>query len=266
MLEKFKVLYGKYNIPADNKYDSFALSINKLSVIFKAMFIFCIFEILLTLISPQMEQEMGGDIRIYYILFAGFMFVGTFVTEYWKKHKGKNKDLEMRVAKIVFICTALFFAWLTLYEALTFDNPHNVIAICVIIAFAILFIVDINPIFYSSILFIIVTCSTPHLYQVYDNVSMIVNSYLFVIVASYAPYVFQTKEITRLKTEKALREYTEHIEHQVQIETSKRTQLQDDIIYSMADLVENRDIDTGAHIKRTALFVEIIAKKARELG
>ena len=34
----------------------------------------------------------------------------------------------------------------------------------------------------------------------------------------------------------------------------------------MADLVENRDIDTGEHIKRTALFVEIIARKARTLG
>lgn len=266
MLAKIKAFYNKFSIPQENRYASYAASISKLRVIFTSMFIFCLFEIIMTMVSDQMEQEMGGNIRIYYLLFGVFMLAGMIVTFRWKKNHGKNPVSDMRIAKIVFVCTALFFGALTVYEALTFDNPHNVITICVIIAIAVLFLVEVNPILYAGISFIIITASAPKLYEIYGNVSMIVNSYLFLIVISYASYSFMTKELNRLKYEKELREYTEEIEDRVKEETEKRTQLQDDIIYSMADLVENRDIDTGEHIKRTALFVEIIAHSARELG
>lgn len=266
MFEKIKNFYNRYSIPPENRYASYAASISKLRVIFTSMFIFCLFEIVMTLVSDQMEQEMGGNIRIYYLLFAVFMLVGMIVSFRWKKNMGKNPVSDMRIARIVFVCTALFFAALTVYEALTFDNPHNVITICVIIAIAILFLVEVNPFLYAGIAFIIITASAPKLYEIYGNVSMIVNSYLFLIVIGYASYSFMTKELNRLKYEKELREYTEEIEDRVKEEIEKRTQLQDDIIYSMADLVENRDIDTGEHIKRTALFVEIIARSARELG
>ena len=266
MLDKIRSFYNRYSIPKENRYASYAASMSKMSTIFRAMFIFCVFEIVMTFASDKMEQEMGGNIRIYYLLFGIFMLFGVIITSYWKKNHGKNIEQDMRIAKTTLISTALFFCGLTVYEALTFDNMHNVIAICVIIAIAVLFLVEVNPILYSGIIFLIITVNIPKLYALYDNVSMIVNSYLFLIVISYASYSFMTKELKRLNYEKELREYTESIEDKVEEETEKRTKLQDDIIYSMADLVENRDMDTGEHIKRTALFVEIIAKKARELG
>lgn len=42
--------------------------------------------------------------------------------------------------------------------------------------------------------------------------------------------------------------------------------MQFNIIVMMADLVENRDANTGGHIKRTAKYVEIIAKKLKSMG
>lgn len=266
MFGKIKAFLSKYSIPQEHRYASYAATMTKLSFVFKVMFAFCLFEVIMTFVSGQMEQEMGGNIRLYYMLFAVSMLVGIIVAFFWKKNKGKNKKRDMQIAGAVSIFTALFFVALTVYEALTFDNPHNVIAICVIIAIAVLFLIEINPFLYGGLLFLVITFSIPHLYAVYDNVSMIVNSYLFLIVTSYASYSFMTKELKRLKYEDELREYTQEIEDKVKTETERRTQMQDDVIYSMADLVENRDIDTGAHIKRTALFVEIIAKEARKLG
>ena len=157
MLDKIRSFYNRYSIPKENRYASYAASMSKLSVIFKAMFVFCVFEIVMTFVSNQMEQEMGGNIRVYYLLFGIFMLLGVIVTSYWKKNHGKNIELDMRIAKITIICTALFFAGLTVYEALTFDNMHNVIAICVIIAIAVLFLVEVNPILYCGITFIIIT-------------------------------------------------------------------------------------------------------------
>lgn len=266
MFEKIREFYNRYSIPEENRYDSYASSVVKLNVIFKAMSVFCLVETVFTFLSNKMASEMGGNIRVYYVLFAVSMLIGLYATSYWKSHKGHNKARDMKVAKIILVCTALFFGLLTVYEAFTFDNPHNVIAICVIITLTVLFLVEINPIMYSGLLFLVITFNIPHLYAVYNNVSMLVNSYLFLAVASYASYSFMTKEVRRLKAEKELKKYTEKIEFKAKEETEKRLQIQDDIIYSMADLVENRDIDTGAHIKRTALLAEVIAVKARELG
>ena len=43
-------------------------------------------------------------------------------------------------------------------------------------------------------------------------------------------------------------------------------QMQHNIIITMADIVENRDENTGGHIKRTANYVEIIARTLRDRG
>lgn len=42
------------------------------------------------------------------------------------------------------------------------------------------------------------------------------------------------------------------------------SKMQYNIIVTMADIIENRDENTGGHIKRTAKYVEIIAKKLKE--
>lgn len=49
-----------------------------------------------------------------------------------------------------------------------------------------------------------------------------------------------------------------HVEHLMK--------LQDNIILGMANLIENRDGDTGEHIKRTSQYVEMLARKAKEEG
>ena len=43
-------------------------------------------------------------------------------------------------------------------------------------------------------------------------------------------------------------------------------QMQDGLIITMADLVENRDADTGAHIQKTAAYVYIIVRGLKEKG
>lgn len=54
----------------------------------------------------------------------------------------------------------------------------------------------------------------------------------------------------------------------VQIKTQARhiSDMQHNIIITMADIVESRDENTGGHIRRTAEYVRIIAEKLREKG
>ena len=54
--------------------------------------------------------------------------------------------------------------------------------------------------------------------------------------------------------------------HEVETKNKKITRIQNHIIISLSDLVENRDTDTGAHIQRTSDYVDLIAKNAAKMG
>lgn len=62
------------------------------------------------------------------------------------------------------------------------------------------------------------------------------------------------KEQVRIKTD------------EVEKKTRKLLKIQSYVINSLANLVDNRDVDTGDHIQRTSAYVELIAKKALNLG
>lgn len=52
----------------------------------------------------------------------------------------------------------------------------------------------------------------------------------------------------------------------LQEHNEKMIALQDGIIIGMANLIENRDGDTGEHVKRTSFYVEILAREAQKKG
>lgn len=48
--------------------------------------------------------------------------------------------------------------------------------------------------------------------------------------------------------------------------SAKIADMQHNVIVTMADIIESRDENTGGHIKRTAVYVQLIAEKLREKG
>lgn len=70
----------------------------------------------------------------------------------------------------------------------------------------------------------------------------------------------QTQRYIRL-----MNDYNETLKKEVDLKTENIIKMQDDIILSMASIVENRDNDTGGHIKRTSdvvkIFVDYLMEK-----
>lgn len=64
------------------------------------------------------------------------------------------------------------------------------------------------------------------------------------------------------KLKDKVREKTDEVEKK----TEKLLKVQGYVINSLANLVDNRDVDTGDHIQRTSAYVELIAKSAVEKG
>lgn len=265
MIEKIINLYKKYTIPDEFSYESYKTTIERLKVIFGIMSIFCIFEVVLTCVSEQMQTELDSDMIAYYIVFGFAMIAGCCACVLWcKKQNGLKRHLIE--AKIIISCAALFFLALLRYEAVAFNNLLNAIALYIILSICILFVLNTNPFIYSIIQLMMVTISIPDLYNAYGNVSMIINSYIFVAIMICISFILTKKEIHRFETEKKLIKYGQKMENKFLAEADKRIQIQNDVIYAMADLVESRDLDTGEHVKRTSFYAKSIALEARRLG
>lgn len=70
----------------------------------------------------------------------------------------------------------------------------------------------------------------------------------------------------RIKRTLELEDYRQTLEHMVEQQLRRITQLQQDIIITMANLIESRDGTTGEHVKRTSIYVDLLVKKMLEKG
>ena len=69
-------------------------------------------------------------------------------------------------------------------------------------------------------------------------------------------------EINKNNLQNDIIEKTDEIKEQ----NKKIIYIQEQTIYGMANLIESRDSDTGEHVKRTSLYVELLGNAAKEAG
>lgn len=72
--------------------------------------------------------------------------------------------------------------------------------------------------------------------------------------------------LQRVRRTMELQGYRKSLEHMVEQQLQRITQLQQDIIIAMANLIESRDGTTGEHVKRTSAYVNLLVKKLQEKG
>ncbi|MCQ2611007.1 MAG: HD domain-containing protein [Treponema sp.] len=119
----------------------------------------------------------------------------------------------------------------------------------------------------SSVLFVIFECLFRQWVPVYSINTIILTTLravnislgISVLLGVTIIFVFMSFQ-SKHDLEEKVTEKTQELEYQ----NAKITELQNQIINSLASLVENRDTDTGEHIQRTSAYVEIIARKAFE--
>lgn len=78
-------------------------------------------------------------------------------------------------------------------------------------------------------------------------------------------YLFEIENATdRWKYMKLMSEYNDKLEQEVEEKTAHISSIQSKILLGMANMVENRDGNTGGHIKRTSNVIEILINTIRE--
>lgn len=122
---------------------------------------------------------------------------------------------------------------------------------------------------FSAILFTILEVRSPYIlprYELSEHAVIIIKtiniaSDVIVNMVGLLMYSYLV-----LLVEKKLRTQVEIKTYEAQAKTEKLLKIQNYVINSLANLVDNRDFDTGEHIQRTSAYVELIAKKALEKG
>ncbi|MCR5608957.1 MAG: response regulator [Lachnospiraceae bacterium] len=71
---------------------------------------------------------------------------------------------------------------------------------------------------------------------------------------------------TRIERTLELEDYRKNLEYLVEKKTEELLDIQYQVVISMANLIESRDGNTGEHVKRTSMFVKMIANRLLEKG
>jgi putative two-component system response regulator len=70
---------------------------------------------------------------------------------------------------------------------------------------------------------------------------------------------------SRVKLHMELEMYKKRLEHMVEVKTSQLLKTQDSILDMLSNITAYRDNETGAHIKRTTFYVELIVRRIIEM-
>lgn len=171
------------------------------------------------------------------------------------------------------IYTQLLMLFIALNIILNTDYIHaGLISILIIYLYKIN-IKHTNPILFTISILIPLFIFTPYLIEFYQSIQTIVIIYILAFILIY--FVFYSnitvknklKNIITIETinNSLIKEIEEKNDIIIQA-FKKHSEIQDNIIYAMADLVENRDADTGNHTKRTADYSKIIAMSAKKMN
>lgn len=159
-----------------------------------------------------------------------------------------------------------------LYSLQSQSTVFNALVIFIIMDIVISICFTVHPLYYIAFASFIAIKMTPVIYKSYNLEGSICSFILFAILVGLTLYKWANEKRLYLK-EANLNYYKQALQSEVERQTDELKQKNDKIIsiqnhtiISLSNLVENRDSDTGEHVRRTSAYVVALAKKARDDG
>lgn len=270
VIEKIKQLYNKYEFPFDYKIKSLRNTRNKIKILSIILLVSNIIEYLVVVFADGIKTGVYSNVHMYYAIWAIIAILMYFYCSYSEKHKFLNEAVgEVRFINSMILQTELALIFMIIYSYISFDCKDNAIIIYAIVTMCNIIIVECNPIIYSTAIIISFIVLSPFVYYTYENISQVGNYFIFCTILCCVSFLLTNKTLKVLNSEKEIIAINNRLNEEVNKtskmlndEINRRELIQENILYAMADIVENRDTETGEHIKRTSNYVSIIAKNA----
>lgn len=251
----------------DDKYEKqFAETDSKIASVICAMLVLIMGGIMaFVLICPQYRYDSGMD-NLPKLVVA--TFAGGFGLLISSIHV-KNLRVHIKLMKFMRYYLSVIFLLLAGYEFWISDAKADSVFVYMMYCMTVIVLLHIHPLIYMCQTFIVILFTFDTMYQYFDSlgtmfsyVGLLLGTVVLVFYSNYAVHkkikVTETSEQKRLMLEKELELKRSEIFDSVQ----KQVLMQENIIVAIADLVENRDMDTGTHIKATSFYAKLIADGA----
>ncbi len=174
--------------------------------------------------------------------------------------------------ELAFYLTASLGTLDCLYSLQSQGTIFNALAIFITMDIVISMCFTIHPLYYIIFASFIAIKLSPVIFELYHFDGLLCCTILFGILVALTLYKWANEKRLFLK-EINLNYYKQALQSEVERQTDELKQknekiisIQNHTIISLSNLVENRDSDTGEHVRRTSAYVVALAKKARDDG
>lgn len=228
-----------------------------------------------TLIAYNGNIEVAKYNIIYYFLFIGISLFGI-VTSLITQHY-KNWPYWIRVFPYAF--SYVFMTSIAGYDIGVLHSAFSGIVVFACIGIVALFCLNISPlfVFFTYLLFNVGVQKYVFLIQGKTGViDYLIISVLLIALNMYKQKItkhdyLRTKylEENRNVLQDAVADQVQELKEkqsELQNQHQKIIDIQNNTIISLSNLVENRDSDTGEHVRRTSAYVNLLAHKAKNNG
>lgn len=233
-----------------------------ISIICLCVFIMMFGILVFVLLDPSVRYDSGMDNLPKLIIYSIIGFVGIIISSI-KLKKDKYIYIRSNVARLY---VTLLFLSLSFYSLVATNAKADAIFIYLMYCLMAIAILHINPILYTiqTIVYLLLTVNMVKEY--YSSLGAMF-SYIGIMFATIFIMFYNNISIRyKLAHSDKLVEHDKYLRDKLrnkQMEAiNNQMELQDNIIVAIADLVENRDMDTGTHIKATAYYVKLIVDGA----
>lgn len=263
MLQTLKKIYNRYEYSDADKREHINSDFEAIKRCYTLSFALCFLHLFVAYTLPNGRYDGYLDAYVYYPILIVLTFVGYIVSHY---RSFFHKEETIRYKSINIHLCVLIFMGILCFDFVYSILPYDAVAFFIFSTILTLMYSHIHPLHFAVYIGICSLFSVIKIRSVITSFTVIFDWITLIIILIFLAFFLNKKEKTISKEKNNLKEELASRKQDIDNQFIEYKKLQENVIYSMANLVENRDSDTGNHVKRTAYFVNEIAKSAKEMG
>lgn len=220
-------------------------------------------------VNPETRCDLSMDDVLKLILFAILGLIGYILS----KIPIKNEKIWTYERKFLRVYLSGLFLIMSCYELIYSDAKADAMLIYLIYCTTAAIVLHINPIIYVLQTIFVMCIFIPVFLTYFNSIGTTFRLLFLLGWICFLVFYSNFKVHKRLLHADAQEQLRQQLEDELQAKTAevilgmrRQTAIQENVILAIADLVENRDMDTGTHIKATSYYTRIIARNAVRLG
>ena len=181
----------------------------------------------------------------------------------------KNNKIYIKERKFTRVYLSALFLYMCGYDFIFSNVKINSMFMYITYSVIVIMLLHMNPIIYAIQTAIVILLTTRTILTYFDSIAVTLSFVFLLLLTMFISFYSNFFIHVRLNTHQKLQDDRQSLEQELmqnQRELFDRANdqifMQENIINAIAELVENRDSDTGTHIKSTAFYAKLIADGA----